>query len=262
MKILAIGDIFGKPGRRAIEELLPKIMERENIDFVIANAENASGGRGLTPKVLKELFKFPINVVTSGNHIWEFDSLHPFFDSDSILRPVNMSERRPGRGWMVFDCKGLRIGVVSLQGQVFMENKGPGAIDPFQSIEGLLPTLRSKADIIIVDFHAEATSEKRAMAWFLDGRVSAVLGTHTHIQTADEEILPLGAAYITDLGMTGPHESVIGLRKEEALKRFLNKTNRGFKVAKGGVRLEGVILVIDEPARKVTEIRRIKERLL
>lgn len=261
MRILVIGDIFGKPGRRAIKELLPKIIKRENVDFVIANAENASGGRGLSAKVAEELFKNPLDVLTAGNHIWEFDEIHPYFDSHNILRPLNTKEQLPGKGWDIYKCKGLSICVLCMQGQIFMDDKGPKVVNPFKMMEEILPNILALADLIIIDFHAEATSEKRAFAWFLDGKVNAVLGTHTHVQTADEEILPGGTAYISDLGMTGPHASVIGLKKELAIKRFLEIEKKSFKVAEEGVRLEGVILTIDEKMKKVVEIKRVKEAM-
>lgn len=260
MKILALGDIFGKPGRQAVRELLPKIVRDNQIDFVIANTENAAGGKGLSPKTMNELFGSSIDVMTAGNHIWEIEGIYPYLNTHNILRPVNTKKKDlPGKGWGVFECKGLRIGVVALQGEVFMDDKGEKVESPFKMIPELL--LKINADIIIVDFHAETTSEKRAIAWFLDGKVSAVLGTHTHVQTSDEEILPGGTAYITDLGMTGPHGSVIGLRKEEALHRFLTGETRKFKVATDDVRIEGVILTIDEQLKKVVEIKRIRERV-
>jgi hypothetical protein len=261
MNILVIGDIFGKPGRRAIKELLPKIVEREKIDFVIANAENAAGGKGLSPKIADELFKYPIDVMTAGNHIWEFDAIHPYFDSHNILRPLNTKEKLPGRGWAIFESGGLKIAVVCMQGEIFMQEKGPQVTNPFKLMEELLPTLVTEADLTIIDFHAEATSEKRAFAWFLDGKVGAILGTHTHVQTADEEMMPGGTAYISDLGMTGPHASVIGLKKEIAIHRFVEGTKKGFKVAEGDVRLEGVVLSVDKNAKKVLSIKRVKESL-
>lgn len=261
MNILVIGDIFGKPGRRAIKELLPKLISKENIDFVIANAENAAGGKGLTPKTADELFKFPINVMTAGNHIWEVESIYPYFDSHNILRPHNLKDERPGRGWGVFECGRTKIAVVSLQGEVYMSGKGPEPTNPFVAMDKIIESLQNSADIIIVDLHAEATSEKRAFAWYFDGRIAAMLGTHTHVQTADEEIMPGGTAYISDLGMTGPHASVIGLKKEVAIHKFLTGEKKGFKVAEDGVRLEGVILNIDECSKKAVDIKRVKELL-
>ena len=259
MNILVIGDIFGKPGRQAIAELLPGIIKREKVDFVTANIENAAGGRGVTPKTAKELFKTPINIYTAGNHIWEFDSIHEMLDSHPILRPMNVKENLPGKGMAIMECHGKKIAVISLQGEIFMDDKGAKATNPFHAMDALLPQI--VADIILVDFHAEATSEKRALGWYLDGRISALLGTHTHIQTADEEILSKGTAYITDLGMTGPHHSVIGLKKEVAIHRFLAGEKKGFKVAVQDVRLEGVLLELNDNTNGVKSIRRIRERL-
>jgi len=258
MKILAIGDIFGHPGRDAIAALLPSIIKERQIDFVIANAENAAGGRGITPKVADELLKYPIDVMTAGNHIWEHDALHPYFDIHPILRPINVIEKLPGRGWLTKNAKGLRIAVVCLQGQIFMEDKGPPVSSPFRMMEAVLPEMAEKSDLIIVDFHAEATSEKRALGWYLDGKITALLGTHTHVQTADEEIMPGGTAYISDLGMTGPHASVIGLEAATAIDRFLTGEKKHFKVAKDNVRLEGVVIDIDEKSGKAKSIERLQ----
>lgn len=260
MKILAIGDIFGHPGRDAVAALLPLLIKEHSIDFVIANAENAAGGRGVTPKVADELLKMPIDVMTAGNHIWEHDALHPYFDTHPILRPVNVIEKLPGRGWLIKSARGFNIAVVSLQGQIFMEDKGPAVSNPFRYMEALLPTLHEQSDLILVDFHAEATSEKRALAWFVDGKVTAFLGTHTHVQTADEEIMPGGTAYISDLGMTGPHASVIGLEADTAIKRFLTGEKKHFKVAEKNVRLEGVVIQIDEAKKRAVGIERLQVR--
>jgi len=262
MKILVIGDIFGRPGRDAIRELLPGLIRELKADFVIANAENAAGGRGLTPRIADELFLSPIDVMTAGNHIWEHDELHPYFDSHPILRPHNVSEHLPGKGSGVFAARnGARIGVVNLQGMIFMDEKGEKAVSPFLSADALIPTLSGQSDVIVVDFHAEATSEKRALAWYLDGRVTAFLGTHTHVQTSDEEIMPRGTAYISDIGMTGPHASVIGLAKEVAIHRFLTGERKGFKVAEEGVRLEAVLVNADEKSGRALSIERIQKRL-
>ena len=259
MKILAIGDIFGRPGRRAFREFLPELIKRYHPDLVMANAENAAGGRGLTPKVAEEILESPVDVLTAGNHIWEHAALYPYFDSHPILRPHNTHESLPGKGWGVFASKsGVRVAVVSIQGTVYMEEKGEKAGSPFMSMDALIQELKPVSDLIVVDFHAEATSEKRALAWYLDGRVAALFGTHTHVQTADEEILPGGTAYITDLGMTGPHASVIGLEKDAAIRRFLTGEKKGFKVAEGGVRIEGVVVDIDQSKCQATSIQRIQ----
>jgi len=262
MKILVVGDIFGRPGRGAIRELLPRIIRERGIDFVIANGENAAGGRGITPKIAEELFESPIDVLTAGNHIWEHSDIHPYLDSHPILRPHNVSEALPGTGWGIFSSRsGVRVAVISLQGMIYMNSKGETATNPFLAMDALLPEIEERADVSVVDFHAEATSEKRALAFYVDGRVTAFLGTHTHVQTADEEILPNGTAYISDIGMTGPHESVIGLAKEVAIHRFITGVAKGFKVAEGGVRLEAVVLDIDEKAGKARSIERLQQRL-
>lgn len=259
MKILAIGDVFGRPGREAIKALLPGLVSSRKIDFVIVNAENAAGGKGLTPKNADELFESPIDVMTAGNHIWEKPEIKPYFDSHPILRPHNVHAMLPGKGFGIFSSRnGMRVAVVSLQGTIFMDGKGERAENALQSMDKLLPQLQGRCDVIVVDFHAEATSEKRALAWYLDGRVTAVVGTHTHIQTCDEEILPNGTAYITDLGMTGPHASVLGLSKEVAIHRFLTGEKKKFEVAEEGVRLEGVLIDIDDKKKKATAIERIR----
>ena len=262
MKILVIGDIFGRPGRRALRELLPGLQREYRVDFTIANAENAAGGKGLTPKVADEIFESPVHVLTAGNHIWEHAELHPYFDSHPILRPHNVHESLPGKGWGIFAVGGARIAVVNLQGIVYMEEKGHKAENPFRAIDALLPEIRNQADAIVIDFHAEATSEKRALAWYVDGRVTALLGTHTHVQTADEEVMPGGTAYISDIGMTGPHASVIGLAKEVAIHRFLTGERKGFKVAEEGVQLDGVVIDIDERSGKARSIARVQRRLV
>lgn len=259
MNLLCIGDIFGKPGRRALKELLPRLIEEYNIDFVVVNGENASGGKGITDKIAEELFESPIDVITAGNHIWEHDSLYPYFATHPILRPLNIVEQKPGKGWIVVKARnGARVAVVCIQGEIFMDDKGPKATKPFQAMDNLLPMLFDLAKIIVVDMHAEATSEKRAMSWFLDGRVTALVGTHTHVQTADEMVMPKGTAYITDMGMTGPHDSVIGLDKNVAIKRFLTGNKKEYEVAKGGVKLEGVVIGVDEASGRAQNIRRIQ----
>ena len=261
MKILVIGDVFGRPGRRAIKELLPGLVAESGAEFVVVNGENAAGGRGLTRKTADELFAAPIDVMTAGNHIWEHEELHPYLDSHNIIRPANTREPQPGKGWMVVEKGGVRIGVVSLQGQIFMDDKGAAVTSPFHYIDAILPDLQKNSDVIIVDFHAEATSEKRALAWYMDGKIQALLGTHTHVQTADEHVMAKGMAYISDLGMTGPHESAIGLDGDVALHRFLSGDKRKFKVAEGMVRIEGVLLDIDVKNKRAVSIQRIQRKL-
>jgi len=247
MKILFIGDIVGKPGRRAVRELLPGIIEERRIDFVIANCENAAAGFGVTAEIIEELYGAHIDVLTSGNHIWDKKEVMEFVDDyETLLRPANYPEGAPGRGSVVINAPGgIPVGVLNLAGRVFMH-----PLDcPFRTAEREIEKLRKRARVIIVDMHAEATSEKIAMGWYLDGKVTAVLGTHTHVQTADERILPGGAAYITDVGMTGPFDSVIGINKDSILRRFLLQIPNKFDVAKGDVRLQGVIVEIDPEGR-------------
>jgi metallophosphoesterase (TIGR00282 family) len=259
MNILCIGDIFGKPGRRAIAALLPRIIAEEKIDLVVVNGENAAGGKGISDKVCEELFKGPIDVITAGNHIWEHASLRPYFDTHPIVRPLNVADVQPGKGSLVVKARNnASVAVVCVQGQIFMEDKGAKVVSPFKSIKEEIARLKELTNIIVMDMHAETTSEKRAMAWYLDGHITALVGTHTHVQTADEEVMPNGTAYISDLGMTGPHASVIGLDKDVALHRFLTGDKRKYEVARGGVRMEGVVIRTDETTGKALSIKRIK----
>lgn len=259
MKILFIGDIVGSPGRQAIKELLPGLQKEFCLDFVIANAENAAGGSGITASVAQELFAAGVDVLTSGDHIWKKREILELINQEErILRPVNFPAGAPGRGFGVFKTKsGFRVGVINTQGRVFME-----ALEcPFRTTRQAQEELSQVTQIIIVDMHAEATSEKVALGWYLDGKVSGVLGTHTHIQTADERILPNGTAYITDAGMTGPYDSVIGRRIEDVLARFLTAVPVRFEVAKENIQLQGVVLDIDEGTGKARSIVRIQRKL-
>jgi metallophosphoesterase (TIGR00282 family) len=254
MRILFIGDIVGKPGRRAVHELLPRIIEERRIDFVIANCENAAAGFGVTAEIVQELYEAHVNVLTSGNHIWDKKEIMEFVDDDeALLRPANYPEGAPGRGSTVIHTQGgIPVGVLNLAGRIFMQ-----PIDcPFRTAEREIEKLMKKTRVIVVDMHAEATSEKVAMGLYLDGKVTAVLGTHTHVQTADERILPRGAAYITDVGMTGPFDSVIGIKKESILQRFLLQIPNKFDVAKGDVRLQGVT-VETAPDGRATAVERL-----
>jgi 2',3'-cyclic-nucleotide 2'-phosphodiesterase len=259
MKILFIGDIVGKPGRRAIRELLPEIIIQHKIDFVIANCENAAAGFGVTRDVVEELYSYHINVLTSGNHIWDKKEISEFVeDYEALLRPANYPAGSPGWGSVIRpDSSGRSCGVINLMGRVFMK-----PIDcPFRAAEREIDKMKKYTAIIIVDMHAEATSEKEAIGWFLDGRVSAVLGTHTHVQTADESILPGGTAYITDVGMTGPFNSIIGIRKDAVMERFLTQIPNKFDVAKDDVRLQGVVVDIDGKSGKAIGIDRLTVNL-
>jgi metallophosphoesterase (TIGR00282 family) len=259
MRILFIGDIVGKPGRRAIRGLLPEIIFQYKIDFVIANCENAAAGFGVTREVVEELYSNHINVLTSGNHIWDKKEISEFVgDYETLLRPANYPAGSPGWGSVVrHDSSGISCGVINLMGRVFMK-----PIDcPFRTAEREIEKMKKYTRIIIVDMHAEATSEKEAMGWFLDGRVSAVLGTHTHVQTADEMILPGGTAYITDVGMTGPFNSIIGIRKDAVMERFLTQIPNKFDVAKDDVRLQGVVVAVDGKSGNATGIDRLTVHL-
>jgi len=259
MKILFIGDIVGSPGRRAVSKLLPGLKEEHSLDFVIANAENASGGSGIVPKVADELFDSGVDVLTSGDHIWKKKEIFELINHEKrVLRPVNFPSLAPGRGSDVFKTKGAKlVGVINVNGRVFME----ALESPFKRTLEAQEEIIQKTKIIIVDIHAEATSEKVALGWYLDGKVSAVLGTHTHIQTADERILPQGTAYLTDVGMCGPYDSVIGRNVDNVLERFLTGVPVRFEVADKNIQLHGVVLDIDEATGKAKSIVRIQKKL-
>jgi hypothetical protein len=257
MRVLCIGDVIGKPGRRAVRRLVPALREQHALDLVIANAENAAGGVGLTAQTARELLDAGADVLTGGNHIWKYKDLVPLLESEPrLLRPLNYPEDAPGRGTAVVSTAGgQRVAVMSLQGRVFMEP----VPCPFAAGHRAVQELRLETPIIIVDFHAEATSEKRALGWYLDGSVSAVYGTHTHVATADEEVLPAGTGYITDIGMTGPHRSVIGMRTQEMIQRLMTLRPAPFVVASEDVRLCGVIFDIDPASGNTRHIKRVRE---
>lgn len=248
---------MGRPGRRAVRDLVPPFVKGEKIDLVIANAENAAGGMGVDVKSAEELFSGGVHVLTSGNHIWKKKEIYPYLnDHRYLIRPANYPNGAPGRGWVEWESEqGFRVLIVNVQGRVFM----PSHIDdPFRCVDGILKEHGNFSRVVIVDMHAEATSEKNAMGWFLDGRVSLVYGTHTHIQTADERILSKGTAYITDLGMCGPMDSVIGIERETVIEGFLSQLPRKFDVAEENVVLQGVVLEADESTGKALDIRRIR----
>jgi len=256
MRILFVGDIVGKAGRQAIDGILEKVIADYKIEFTIANGENAAGGMGITPPIAIEMLDQGVDVLTSGNHIWAKKEIFPFLDEEiRILRPANYPPKVPGRGSGLFlSARGQEVGVLNLEGRVFMKN-----LDcPFRVGEKEVERLSRETKIILVDFHAEATSEKMAMGWFLNGKVSAVMGTHTHVQTSDERILNGGTAYITDVGMTGPLASVIGIRKEVALERLLTQIPWKFDVAAEEIELQGVVIDVDPETGKSKDIQKIK----
>jgi hypothetical protein len=255
IRILFIGDIVGKPGRQIVQNGLPHLIEEFAPNLVIANGENAAGGNGLTPQIAEELFACGIHVLTGGNHIWKQREIIEYINEEPrVIRPANYPEGAPGNYFYIWEKEGVKIAVLSLLGRVFME-----PIDcPFKRGEKEVAQLSQITPNIVVDFHAEATSEKVAMGWFLDGKVSAVCGTHTHVQTADERILPGGTAYITDIGMSGPFDSVIGVDKEAVLAKFLTGLPVRFEVAKRDPRLCGVKITIDQLTGKAISIERFQ----
>lgn len=257
LRFLMIGDIVGSPGRNCIRDLLPKIKENYQIDFVIANGENIAGGFGLTRKTTDELYSYEVDVITTGNHVWDQKEIYNFINSEvKLLRPANYPPGVPGRGYEIYSKNGVDIGIINLNGSVFINNFDC----PFRTADKILEEIKPEVNIIVVDFHAEATSEKLALAYYLDGRVSAVLGTHTHVQTADERIFESGMGYITDIGMTGPYESVLGMEHEPIIEMFVNKLPQRFGVAPGETaQFNAVIIDIDENSGKCKKIERFQE---
>lgn len=254
MKILAVGDLVGDIGLNKLREVLPKIVEAENIDFIIANVENVAGGMGITTKDFHALENMKIDVMTMGNHTWGKKDIFSFIDNPKLLRPANYSKGVPGKGYGIYECRGKRIAVINLIGRtdinVLSEN-------PFTVVDDIIKEIRNKVDMIFVDFHAEATAEKIAMKYFLDGKVTGIFGTHTHVQTADEEVTEKGTGYITDLGMTGPKHSVIGMDVEASVKRFVTSLPERYKLATGKAIFNGCIFEIDEEKSKTKDIYRI-----
>jgi metallophosphoesterase (TIGR00282 family) len=258
MNLLFIGDVFGKPGRRAVTELLPQLKRELAVDFCVVNAENAASGAGITPEIATELLEAGADVLTGGNHTWDRKEGHAVLDNElRVLRPANYPEEVAGRGSGVYTINGEKVAVVNLIGRVFLH-----PVDcPFRAADRILESLANVTTWVFVDFHAEATSEKQAMGWYLDGRVTAMAGTHTHVQTADERILPRGTAYITDAGMTGPHDSVIGVRKELALERLRTQLPVRFQPAEGDIRLHGIWVRSNPATGRALEVRRIARSL-
>jgi 2',3'-cyclic-nucleotide 2'-phosphodiesterase len=260
LRILFIGDIFGRPGRTIVKEKLPSLVKDHSLDLIIANGENSAAGFGITPPLAEELFELGIDVITTGNHIWDKREIVDFFQmadgnahspSRRLLRPANFAQDLPGHGW--YEGRKGKVGyaVINLQGRVFMASND----DPFRMADQILKRLQAK--VVLVDIHAEATSEKISMGWYLDGRVTAVVGTHTHVPTADERVLPNGTAYITDVGMTGPFDGVIGVKKELVMGKFLNNMPVRFEAATGDVRLCAVVIDCDEVTGRARSIQRL-----
>ncbi len=255
MKALLVGDIVGKPGRRILRELLPKIVDRHRIDYTVVNVENAAGGFGITASIAEEFGELPIDCFTSGNHIWDKAEGVRVLDSDPrFLRPANYPDGNPGTGLHVGEtAAGIKVATLNLEGRVFMKPLD----SPFEVADRVLEELDERVRVVLVDFHAEATSEKQALGFYLDGRVSVVVGTHTHVPTADERVLPQGTAFQTDLGMTGPYESIIGMRIDKVLRRFKLHSPGAFEVAKRDVKLAAVIVDIDESDGTARGIERL-----
>ena len=259
MKILFIGDIVGSPGRKIVHDRLADILAQREVDLCIANGENSASGFGITPRLAEELFASGIEVLTGGNHIWDRKEILDFFPHEPrLLRPANFPNGAPGKGLFIGRAKnGVGFAVLNLQGRTFMTPLD----DPFRAANAELAKIPADVRVILVDMHAEATSEKQAMGWYLDGKVSAVIGTHTHVATADERVLPGGTAVITDVGMTGPHDSVIGMEKSGILQRFLDGMPARFSVAEGDIQMNSVRIDVDESTGRARSIERLNFRL-
>jgi len=259
VKVLFIADIVGQPGRRVVKELVPKLRQRHQLDMVIANGENCAGGSGITPKTAEEIFAAGVDVITSGDHLWDQKEVLELLATEKrFLRPLNYPAGTPGQGSTLFRAPQLpAIGIINLQGRTFM----PALENPFHAALLEIERLRQFTKLLFIDFHAEATSEKVALTRMLDGRVSAVIGTHTHVQTADEQIFPGGTAFLCDAGFTGPHDSVIGREIEPIVQRFITNMPQRFEVAKGGVTLQGAIVEIDNDSGRAVSIQRVSEPL-
>ena len=254
MRVLAVGDLVGESGVRKLKEVLPKLRQEAKIDFVIVNAENSAGGMGITTAIFNELKRLNVNAITMGNHTWGKKDIFTFIDDDLINRPANYSRGVVGKGYHIYNQNGKNICVVNLIGRTDM---GVQSDNPFSKMEDILNEVKGKADIIIVDFHAEATAEKIAMKHFLDGKVTAIFGTHTHVQTADEEVTAKGTAYITDIGMTGPKNSVIGMDVDASVKRFVTSLPERYKLAEGNCILNGCIIEINDENCRAISVERV-----
>lgn len=258
MRVLMIGDVVGRPGREALRRLLPGVRSAYGCDIVVANVENAAAGFGITEEIGREILASGVHVMTGGNHLWDRKGSEAYIAAEPwLVRPANYPPGTAGRTHVVHEAAGVRVAVLCLQGRVFM---APNDC-PFRALDALLEKLRREADIFVLDFHAEATSEKQAMGRYADGRVSAVVGTHTHVPTADERILPNGTAFVTDLGMTGPYDSIIGMQSDEVLRKFLSGMPVKFQVATGDVRLSGLLIDVEERTGRARSILRVHERM-
>ncbi len=256
VRIMMVGDVVGKPGREAANRLIPSLRSEHKADVVVINAENSAGGLGITRDIACELFeKAKVDVITLGNHAWAKRDSHEYLDAEPrVLRPANYPPGAPGQGYGVYRAGGVAFAVLSLQGRTFMD----ATDNPFRVADTILEELRAKTAIVLIDFHGEATSEKQAFGWYVDGRASAVIGTHTHVQTADERILPKGTAYLTDVGMTGPTDGIIGMDREAALARFLTSVPHRYEVADGPAHLCAAVIDIDAESGRATNIGRIR----
>lgn len=255
MRILFIGDVVGSPGREQLEAYLPKLKKKYQPQLTIVNGENAAAGKGMTEKIYKQMLGWGVQLITMGNHTWDKKEIFEFIDdAPNIIRPANFPEGTPGKGIQYLNCNGTKVAVINLQGRTFL----PALDDPFRKADELIDIAKKEASVVFVDFHAEATSEKQALAWYLDGRVSAVVGTHTHTQTADERILDNGTAYISDVGMTGPYDGILGTDREAVIRKFLTNLPVRFEVTKQGkTQLNAVIVDIDPITSMAKKIERI-----
>ncbi len=256
MRVLAVGDIVGRAGLEKLKEVLPKVVEENNIDFVIVNGENAADGMGITEKMYKEMLDLKVDVVTMGNHTWGKKEIFNFIDDKHIIRPANYPSNNPGRGYDIYECKDKTIAVINLIGRTTMTVLSE---NPFLIAKEIIDEIKEAVNIIIIDFHAEATAEKIALGYYLDGEASIVFGTHTHVQTADETILEKGTAYITDIGMTGPKKSVIGMDVDASLKRFATSLPEKYRIAEGKAKFNSCMFEIDDVTNKVKKIERINK---
>lgn len=255
MKILFIGDVVGSPGRKMVQQYLPALKESYRPSIVILNGENAAGGKGITEKIYKQFLNWGVHVVTMGNHTWDKREIFDFIDdAKRLVRPANFPEGTPGKGLIFYNLNGIEIAIINLQGRTFL----PPLDDPFRKADVLIAEAKKRTNLIFIDFHAEATSEMQALGWYVDGRASAVVGTHTHVQTADERVLPEGTAYITDVGMTGPYDGILGVQKDAVINRFITNLPARFEPDKKGRRqLNGAIITVDDKTGKAMHIKRI-----